>query len=143
MLDTNTFLTTLYVMCDDFCKTRPAPPPAPGAKPSLCCSEVITLSIFAQWRHFASERDFYRYALRHLRPEFPHLPHRAQFNRLQRQCYPELVAFWQHLTRLLRPTTHNFPVCSLRWLLRGTRCHGGGHPSCDAAGPGMAVRTGG
>jgi hypothetical protein len=103
MLDTNTFLTLLYAMSDDFCKTRPRPQPTPGAQPSLSQAEVLTLCIFSQWRNFASERDFYRFAGRHLRPYFPDLPHLSQFNRLQRACYPELVAFWQYLTQQLRP----------------------------------------
>jgi hypothetical protein len=102
MLDTDTFLTAIYVMCDDFCKSRPRPV-RPGPAASLNPSEVLTLCIFGQWRHFASERDFYRYAQRHLRPLFPRLPHRSQFNRLQRSHYEELVAFWQHLTLQLRP----------------------------------------
>jgi hypothetical protein len=48
----------------------------------LRCSEVITLSIFARWSRFTSERDFYRYAEAHLRGAFPTLPERSQFNRL-------------------------------------------------------------
>ena len=103
MLDTDTFLTELYVMCDDFCKARPAPPPSPGPRPSLSRGEVLTLCIFGQWRHFASERDFYRFDMRHLRSHFPSLPDRPQFNRLQRACYSDLVAFWQQLTSSLRP----------------------------------------
>lgn len=107
MLDTDTFLTQLYVMTDNFCKQHLPPELAHevtlGRPASLCCSEVLTLAIFSQWRHFASERDFYRWAQRHLRPAFPDLPDRSQFNRLLRQHYRSLVAFWQHLTQQLRP----------------------------------------
>jgi hypothetical protein len=103
MLDTDTFLTQLYVMTDDFCKSQLPPAVQPGPEASLSRSEVLTLAVFGQWRHFASERDFYRWALRHLRPAFPTLPDRSQFNRLLRQHYPSLVAFWSHLTRPLRP----------------------------------------
>src|SRR5215211_9220019 len=60
MLDVDTFLTTLYVMADDFYQSR-APKRKPGPEASLSASEVITLSIFARWSRFASERDFYRY----------------------------------------------------------------------------------
>jgi hypothetical protein len=59
MLDVDTFLTTLYVTVDDFCQSR-APKRKPGPEASLSASEVITLSIFARWSRFASERDFYR-----------------------------------------------------------------------------------
>ena len=59
------FLTTLYVMVDDFCQSR-APKKRPGPEASLCQSEVITLAIFARWSRFTSERDFYRYANGHM-----------------------------------------------------------------------------
>ncbi len=77
MLDVDTFLTTLYVMVDDFCHSR-TPKRRPGPKSSLCASEVITLAIFARWSRFASERDFYRYAETILLDAFPTLPSRSQ-----------------------------------------------------------------
>ena len=52
----------------------------------------MTLAIFGQWQGFGSERGFYRYAQRHLRPAFPQLPTREQFNRQVRQHYAALVA---------------------------------------------------
>jgi hypothetical protein len=73
MLDVDTFLTILYVTVDEFCQTR-APRMRPGPKASLCASEVVTLSIFARWSRFASERDFYRYAQTNLHDAFPTLP---------------------------------------------------------------------
>lgn len=59
MVDVVTFLTILYVMVDDFCQSQP-PKTKPGPQASLSESEVVTLVIFARWRRFASERDFYR-----------------------------------------------------------------------------------
>ena len=70
MLDVDTFLTTLYVTVDDSCHSR-ALRVKPGPEPSLCASEVVTLSIFARWSRFASERDFYRYAETNLHGAFP------------------------------------------------------------------------
>ena len=35
MMDTDTILTTLYVMADDFCKYQLPPEKTPGPKPSL------------------------------------------------------------------------------------------------------------
>jgi hypothetical protein len=40
-----------------------------------------------------AERAFYRHAVGHLRPAFPTLPEREQFNRLQRQFRDAIVAF--------------------------------------------------
>ena len=90
MLDVDTFLTALYVMVDDFYNSRPRKQRRPGPDASLSPSEVITLTIFARWSRFAGERDFYRYAKRHLREAFPTLPDRSQFNRCVR-FYTELI----------------------------------------------------
>jgi hypothetical protein len=73
MLDVDTFLTALYVMVDDFCHSQP-PKKRPGPKASLSDSEVVTLAIFARWGRFCGERDFYRYARKHLHDAFPPCP---------------------------------------------------------------------
>ena len=74
MLDVDTFLTTLYVIVDDFCQSQASekatarttglPLPEPGNHPHYLRPLV----------EFASERDFYRYAEGHLRGAFPTLP---------------------------------------------------------------------
>lgn len=100
MLDLDTFLTTLYVMADDFCQSQP-PKRRPGPKASLSDSEVLTLAIFARWSRFASERDFYRYAEGHLLDAFPTLPDRSQFNRLVRSNGDLVESLALHLAALL------------------------------------------
>ena len=108
----DTFLTELYVMADDFCKTELPPTPArPGQRPSLSESEVITLALFGQWGQFPSERAFYRYAHRHLRAAFPSLPTRPQLNRLIRDQHGAIVAFFHHLIARLR--AHHTPYEAL------------------------------
>ncbi len=103
MLDVDTFLTTLYVISDDFCKEYNGTEPVPvGRKASLTQSEVLTLAIFSQWYMFRSERDFYRYALRHLRGAFPHLPDRGQYNRLVRHFRDGLTAFSLYLVEQMQ-----------------------------------------
>ncbi|HEX6479972.1 MAG TPA: transposase [Ktedonobacteraceae bacterium] len=93
-MDQDTFLTTLYVMIDDFCQSHGfAEKHRPGPAASLSCSEVVTLAVFGQWVRFPSERAFYRYAVAHLRAAFPTLPEREQFNRLQRGYCDVIVAF--------------------------------------------------
>jgi hypothetical protein len=92
MVDTDTFLTTLYVVVDDFCKAALPPERGGGPEPALSRGEVLTLAMFGQWQGFGSERGFYRYARRHLRPAFPTLPAREQFNRQMRRQHEALVA---------------------------------------------------
>src|SRR5512144_1548629 len=102
LVDSDTFLTTLYVMIDDFCKSLLCPEHRSGAPASLTPSEVLTLALFGQWQRFSSERAFYRDAQRHLRGAFPSLPDRRQFNRLLRQQPDALVAFSVHLVQRLQ-----------------------------------------
>jgi Transposase DDE domain len=101
MLDVDTFLTTLYVMVDDFCHSHWPTPKKPGPRASLCASEVITLAIFARWGRFSSERDFYRYATSRLCGAFPTLPDRSQFNRLVRSHEEIIEHFIMHLVAVL------------------------------------------
>jgi len=93
VVDTDTFLTSLYVMADDFTKSFPPLTSKPGPSASLSSSEVITLALFGQWHNFGSERGFYRWAQRHLREAFPKLPYRSQFNRLLRYHNDDITAF--------------------------------------------------
>lgn len=51
------------------------------------------MAVVGQWVHFKSERAFYRDAQHHLRPAFPRLPTRSQFNRLQRTHREAITAF--------------------------------------------------
>lgn len=100
-MDVDTFLTELYVMVDDFCKTWSGMRPRPGPSSALTMSEMVTLLVFSQWGKFDGERSFYRYAHRHLRQAFPTLPTRPQFNRQARRIIPTLCAFNRHLARRL------------------------------------------
>jgi hypothetical protein len=106
MLDVDTFLTALYVIVDDFCQSHRPQQRRPGPEPSLSEGEVITLSVFARWSRFASERDFYRYAESHLRGAFPTLPDRSQFNRLVRLHAEAIEEIALHLV----------------WTVEGSRC---------------------
>lgn len=110
MLDTATFLTTVYVLADEFNQTQPPPPRRPGPHASLSCSEVLTLALFSQWRWFSSERDFYRYAVRHLRAAFPGLPDRSQFNRLLRQQQARIASFALVLAQALNASEAAYEV---------------------------------
>jgi DDE family transposase len=101
MVDVDTFLTTLYVMVDDLCKTSWPPEYHPRPPAALSRCETVTLAIFGQWQGFGSERGFYHYAQRHVRAAFPHLPTREQCNRQVRQHHDALVACFLHLSQRL------------------------------------------
>ncbi len=111
MIDVDTFLTTLYVMVDDFCQSQAEEDQAkPGPQPSLSQSEVITLALFGQWTQFESERAFYRYTEQHLRAAFPQLPDRSQFNRLMREQRDAITAFGLYLVDLMQGQDCSYEV---------------------------------
>lgn len=85
VIDTNTFLTALYTVVDDLYKAYAAPlkPHRPGHKPELSDSEVITLTLLAQWIK-RKERAMLRYAAEHWRAYFPRLLHQSAQNRRAR-----------------------------------------------------------
>jgi hypothetical protein len=105
MLDTDTFVTALYCLVDDTCKSCGMPPRAlptrRGPAPALAPSEVITLALAAQWGRFASERAFYRFAHRALRAAFPGLPDRTRYNRLLRAHHACIAGVGQALATAL------------------------------------------
>ncbi len=90
-MDLDSFLTELYVMIDTWQQTQPVIP-RPGRPPRLSLSEALTLAVVAQWPRWRSERDFWRYADRHLRGLFPALPGQSQLNRRIRRAEPALRA---------------------------------------------------
>src|SRR5215510_5701455 len=101
MVDVDTFLTTLSVRGDDFCKPSLPLERHPGPQAPLSRSEVVTWALCGQWQGFGSERGLYRYAQRHLRAAFPSLPAREPYNRQVRPPHTALGAFFLSLVRLL------------------------------------------
>ncbi len=58
MIDLDTFLTTLYVMVDDFCQSLlPVEQRKPGPQASWQRGEGITLALFGQWVHFLKSNE--------------------------------------------------------------------------------------
>ena len=110
-------MVSLYVYIDEWWKAfhPPNAPRKPGRPALLSHSEVLTLAILAQWPHFRSERNFWRFASSHLCSYFPTLCSQSQLNRRLRVLAPELLrllqrAFAEDLTepsviyRLLKTT---------------------------------------
>jgi hypothetical protein len=102
MYEIEEYLTYLFVMADDFCIENGITKNTHGNPMSLYPSEIITLALFSQWNHFTSERDFHRYARRHLRDLFPTIPTQGQFNRLIRSQREVITLFFQHLVTVLK-----------------------------------------
>ncbi|MDP8925913.1 MAG: IS982 family transposase [Actinomycetota bacterium] len=102
-MDLDTFLTSLYVLVDDWWRANhpEAAARGPGRPVTLSDSEVLTLAILAQWPRFRSERDFWRFARRYLREYFPTLLSQSQFNRRVRALEPELRALQRALAEAL------------------------------------------
>jgi hypothetical protein len=102
-LDLDTFLTALYTVVDDLYAERVAPAVAhrPGPAPVLSDSEVLALSLCAEWGPWESERAFYRFVCRRLRPLFPRLVSYPEFNRRRRSLYPALAAVQRGLAQRL------------------------------------------
>ena len=105
-MDLDALLVELYVIVDDWAQTQPdlrRGPGQPGRPPHLSASEVITLALLQQWPRWRSERDFWRFADRHLRGWFPRLLSQSQLNRRSRAlgaALPRLQRFVaEQLTR--------------------------------------------
>jgi hypothetical protein len=105
MLNPEDFLLNLYVLVDDFCRRRPdlarIGAPRRGPQPKLSPAEIVTLAIFAQWDRFGGERGCFRFAEERLRPLFPRLPHRTQFNRAARRRTDLIAFFFQDMATSL------------------------------------------
>lgn len=130
-LDLDTFLTTVYVTVDDLYQATFAAskPLRPGPKPRLSDSEVLTLSLLAQWQQDRSERAFLRWAARHWRAYFPHLLSQSAFNRRARDLCGVLCALGPRLAArlatLLGASTYEALDGAALPLMR--RCRGSRH----------------
>ena len=146
-MDLDTFLTTLYVLVDDWYKGSRVcdrNKPRTGPPTRMSDSEVLTLVIASQWRAgvpWRSERGMLRYMHMYGLKWFATLLQQSQFNRRARQVWPALALLQQELGHLLaNNATYEMvdctpvPYCSLgqaishdrHWLF-GKKGHGGNH----------------
>jgi hypothetical protein len=91
-LDLDTFLTTVYCVCDDLYRAEVARRmgPRPGAKGKLADSEALALAALAQWHPHRCERCFLAYARAHWLGYFPALTSQSAFNRRVRNLWAAL-----------------------------------------------------
>lgn len=98
-MPTETFLTTVYTIVDDWYQQH-----APrllagkaGKKPLFSDSEVMTLSLAQHWLGMGEERGFLRFVRNNHLPLFPRLIEQSQFNRRARGLCWLLHRMRQHL----------------------------------------------
>ena len=95
-MDLDTFFTTLYVVIDDWYKSKMISlmKRHPGPALQMSDSEVLTVAIAAQWRAgvpWQSERGIVRYMLENGRSWFPRMLKRSQFNKRLRDLWAAFV----------------------------------------------------
>ena len=145
-MDLDTFLTTLYVVIDDWYKREMCVRMKRHGGPVLemSDSEVLTVAIAGQWRDgvpWQSERGIVRYMLKHGRSWFPRMLKRSQFNQRVRNLWAGFVCLQQELGEILSSDAvyevvdcTPVPHCSLgqaishdRHWLSGKKGRGGNH----------------
>lgn len=107
-MDLDTFLTTVYVIVDDWYKATmtEAMKRKAGGKLAMSDSEVLTVALVGQWRvgvPWQSERGVVRYMQQHGRGWFPGMVGRSAFNQRVRNLWAALVCLQQTLAQWLEP----------------------------------------
>lgn len=147
-MDLDTFLTTLYVLVDDWYRAEGATlaQRRKAGEQHMSDSEVLTVALAGQWQvgvPWRSERGVVRYMQAHGRQWFPRMLARSAFNLRVRNLCSVLAALQRFVSQQLDATTSLYevgdgvplPVCSLataareprRWLADTSRGHGGNH----------------
>lgn len=125
-MDLDTFLTTLYVIVDDWytIEGHHVMKRHAGGRRQMTDSEVLTIALAGQWQvgvPWRSERGLVRYMQAHGRQWFPHMLQRSAFNERVRHLWGAFIALHQSLVSLLdRPQAayecvdcQPLPACSL------------------------------
>lgn len=99
-MDLDTFLTTLYVLVDDWYRSQiqDRMQRRRGGKQRMSDSEVLTVALAGQWRvgvPWQSERGVVRYMQTHGRGWFPTMLGRSAFNERVRQLWQALLQLQQ------------------------------------------------
>ncbi|MCO5219003.1 MAG: hypothetical protein M9909_09250 [Thermomicrobiales bacterium] len=99
-INADTFLTTVYVIIDDFC-ARHLPPVRPGPKPIMSDSEVLTIQVVKTW-HGSSERGALAWIAQTYAAYFPHVLSPSAFNRRAHALAPKMALLQHDLVERLR-----------------------------------------
>jgi hypothetical protein len=147
-MDMDTFLTTLYVLVDDWYKETIAAEQRPkaGAAVTMSDSEVLTVALAGQWRvgvPWQSERGVVRYMQAHGRGWFPTMLERSAFNQRVRNLCGLFIRLQQAVEAWLKSPDEVYqgldsvPLIAFsnshalrakqHWLQESTLGHGGTH----------------
>jgi hypothetical protein len=131
-MDLDTFLTTLYVLVDDWYKAEMEDVVGHrrGPEPQMSDSEVLTVALAGQWRKgvpWQSERSVVRYMQKHGRHWFPTMLQRSAFNERVRNLWRLFVVLQQRVAAWLSSADDVYqsvdcaplPACSLAQAARG------------------------
>jgi len=145
-MDLDTFLTTLYVLVDDWYKHEGAGwmQRRKAGTMKMSDREVLTVALAGQWRvgvPWQSERGLVRYLQAHGRRWFPTMLKISAFNERVRNLWSAFVCLQQRVNEWLRRATDLYevvdcvplPACSLaqiqthdgHWLWWSTKGYGG------------------
>lgn len=131
-MDMNTFLTTLYVLIDDWYQGEQQAQMQRHGGPAvqMSDSEVLTVAIAGQWRvgvPWRSERGVVRYMQTQGRGWFPQMLKRSEFNERVRQLWGAVVQLQQQVADWLEAKSTLYevvdcvplPACSLAQAASG------------------------
>lgn len=113
-ISADTFLTTVYVIVDDFCAQH-LPPIRPGPKPIMSDSEVLTIQLLKPW-HGSSERGALAWIAQTYAAYFPRVLSPSAFNRRAHALAPTMAHLQHYLAEHLNvweepfEITDGFPV---------------------------------
>jgi hypothetical protein len=143
-MDLDTFLTTLYVVVDDWYKAEIGKREHVGARERMGDSEVLTVALAGQWRigvPWRSERGVVRWMHHHGRGWFPRMLGRSEFNQRMRSLWVLFIRLQQRVAEWLSQPTDIYecvdtvPLVAMsngqakrepgHWLWESQRGHGG------------------
>ena len=106
-MDLDTFITTLYVLVDDWFRAKALHEQLrrSGPTPKLSDSEVLAVALAGQWRKgvpWDSERSLVRYMQAHGRKWFPKMVGRSAFNQRVRNLWAVLLQLQQDIAQKLQ-----------------------------------------
>jgi len=123
-MDLETFLTTVYVLVDDWYKEQIAPHRPPRGRPAeMSDSEVLTVALASVWRSgtpWQSQRGAVRYLRQHGRCYFPSMVGLSAFNERMRNLYGVLVQWQLYLAHQLYSAEHVYECVDSVPLPAGT-----------------------